>query len=280
MAKIKIVVVVDNTPGGLGCLAEHGLSLWVECDGRCLLYDTGAGKALLPNLEALELDPRRLECVVLSHGHYDHVGGLAGLLKARAAEGLKTPVWCHPAVFHPHLKEALGQVSDLGPPHGRLEDYQGLGAEFHWVEGNAAPLPGVILLAPIARRTEFEGAQPGLVTKEGGGLTPDPFLDDLALVLENDGEPLVLTGCAHAGVVNILLAVEEALGRRPHALIGGTHLGPAPEAQRMAVLAELEARPELQVVAGHCTGREVMGHLARRLGLRFKPLCVGQVMEI
>ena len=232
----------------------------------------------MPNLTALGLDVRDLSGVVLSHGHYDHTGGLEAVLAARQTAGLDTPVWCHKDVFAPHLKDEL-RPRDIGPPLGGMEAYQRLGARFNWVEGEASPWPGIRLLAPIPRRTSYEGDFPGLVTMEQGRVRPDPFLDDLTLVVEGSGPPTAVTGCAHCGVINLLLEVEEACGQKPGLVVGGTHLGPVSAERKQAVLAELVARPELTVAAGHCTGKAA-GLLAAKLGERFNPLHCGLVLEL
>ena len=278
----KVTVVVENTALRNGLMSEHGLSLWIENESGNLLYDTGAGKCLMPNLKALGLDPTILDGVVLSHGHHDHTGGLAALLMLRKDAGLDTGVWCHPDAFASHLKEeANGFLHDVGTQLGRREEYEKLGARFNMVEGFAEPLAGVTLLAPIPRRTDFEGPAPTLVVLDAKGqVAPDPFRDDLAVVLPAKDGIAVLTGCAHSGAVNVLLAAQEHTGKRPVLLLGGTHLGPAPNAQREKALAELSARRELKVAAGHCTGPEFVRVLAEELGERALGFGGGQVFEI
>ncbi|MGD8561863.1 MAG: MBL fold metallo-hydrolase [Desulfarculaceae bacterium] len=276
----KLIVVSDNEVHLPGLAVEHGLAIWVEAPWGAILYDTGQGQTLLPNLERLQLDPVRLQGVVISHGHYDHIGGLAALLRVRQQQGKKTPVWCHQAVFTPHLKQADNEISDVGPPQGPGSAYTALGAEFHWVEGQADPWPGVTLMAPIPRRTSFEGPAPNLVTRQGEGLISDPFEDDLAMLLAGPQGPVVVTGCAHAGVINVLMHAESIAGQPPVLLVGGTHLGPAPAAQQEAALAELASREDLQVAVGHCTGKEMAVRMGRILGQRFWGLGAGRVMEI
>lgn len=274
----KLTVVVDNTVGMSRLAGEHGLSLWLEHAGVRVLYDTGAGTALMPNLERLGLDPAALDAVVLSHGHYDHTGGLAALLAAR---GGVTDLWCHPDVFAGHLHDqGDGSAYDIGPPLGRQEAYEKLGARFNFIRENTSPWPGITLLAAIARTTDFEGPAPGLVVRGPRGLVPDPFHDDLALLVAGDGGPVVLTGCAHAGVINVLRAAEELSDEPIAALVGGTHLGPAPPAQQARALEELAARPALHLVSGHCTGPAMNAILARVLGERFLPLAAGMSLEL
>lgn len=273
----RLTVVVDNSVAlSMPLLGEHGLSFWLEHQGVNLLYDTGWGRALLGNLKALELAPNDLDAVVLSHGHLDHTGGLEALLKARSGP---TPVWCHRAVFNPHFSQRNNQTRDIGPRLSQ-EQYQGLGAEFHWVDGQAQPWPGITLLAPIPRNNDFEGPAPGLMTTSGGEMIPDPFDDDLSILLKGQAGPVVLTGCAHAGALNILAAASAAAGQPVSMLVGGTHLGPAPQKQQDAALAQLAAMPELKIVAGHCTGQDMCGRLQGILGQRFSHLAAGKVLEL
>ena len=277
----RITVVVENTALRDGLISEHGLSLWVETDSGVLLYDTGAGGGLLPNLKKLGLDPLAINCVVLSHGHRDHTGGLAALAALRKRAGLFTHVWCHADVFASHLREEEnGMLFDVGTPLRDRAEYEKLLVKFYLVDGWANPLEGVTILAPIARKTDFEGPAPALVVLDANGkVIPDPLWDDLAVVLPAGDDIAVITGCAHSGAVNVLLAAEEHTGKKPVLLLGGTHLGPAPKAQQEKALAELAGRKELKVAAGHCTGAGFVKVLADKLGERALGLSGGQVFE-
>lgn len=273
----RVTVVVDNLVTHVSPLfGEHGLSMWLEHGGVNILYDTGMGRALLPNLEALGLDPNLLDAVVLSHGHYDHTGGLEALLGARREP---LPVYCHLAVFAPHLADHLGQRREVGPPLTRMA-YETLGARFNFVERWAGPWPGITLLAEIPRVTAYEVPAPNLITVCDGQISPDPFHDDLSILIKGESRNAVLTGCAHSGVINVLRDAEEKAGAPVELLVGGTHLGPAPAAQQDAALAELASRENLQVVAGHCTGPAMAGRMQQLLGSRFSFLGVGTVLEV
>ena len=272
----RLTVVVDNHASRDGILAEWGFSLWVEHGGHVFLLDTGMGQALLPNLAALGLPASQIQGVVLSHGHHDHTGGLESLLSTVGGR----PVWCHPGVFETHYKQGPdGRLTDIGIPLGSRSAYEKLGADFRLVTGPTEPWPGVHLIAPVPRLTAFEGLNPSLLTNLGPALVPDPLLDDLLLVLET-GEGLVaVTGCAHAGVVNILLAVQDFLGASPAWLVGGFHLDLVHEGQRRATLDHLSLLREIRVAAGHCTGPISSRALATSLGVRFQALAAGQSLE-
>ena len=271
----KVTVVVDNLASAPEFMAEHGLSLWLEHEGRVILYDTGGGKALMPNLAALGLDPARPEALILSHGHNDHTGGLADLLDLRQAQGLDTPVWCHPDVFAPHFRQTDKDASDAGPPLGGQAAYEEKGAVFHFVSSPVSPWPGVTILASIPRETDFEVLPPGLATQKDGALIPDPLEDDLSLAVEGERGLCVLTGCAHAGVINVLNFAAKVCQKEPVLLIGGTHLGPAPASQQEAAIKELVGRDGLEVSAGHCTGGNMIKRLKAELGPRYLDLGAG-----
>ncbi len=271
----RLVIVVDNQALQPGLATEHGLGIWVEWEGMSLLYDTGAGQGLLPNMRALGLDVRRVDAVVLSHGHYDHTGGLGPLLEARAEP---LDVWAHPDLFAAHLRAGPSPV-DIGPPLPRSA-YEAMGARFRWVQEPMWMGPGIGLLAPVPRVVGFEGPSPGLVSVDDSGkVVPDPFRDDLAMVLMTRDGPVVLTGCAHAGVVNILEAVRGFSGQEAVMLVGGTHLGMVEPWRVSATVEVLESREGLKVVAGHCTGAAA-GVVAARLGERFTPMGAGMILEL
>lgn len=273
----RVIVVVDNRPGSAGLIHEWGLSLWIEHQGHTLLMDTGAGQALMPNLKALGLDPNLIEAVILSHGHFDHSGGLAELLKTIGPR----PVWCHPAVFEVHLKrEDDGSYTDIGLPLGGRAAYEAIGADFHLLTEHVEPWPGVHLIAPVPRITAFEGPAPTLYTQLGPTHLPDAMEDDLLLVLETPGGLVAITGCAHSGVVNLLLAVQDLLGHSPAWLLGGLHLDMANEIQRKGVLDHLGLLRELRMATGHCTGENSSRALDEMMETRHVNLHTGLSLEL
>ncbi|MBI5523284.1 MAG: MBL fold metallo-hydrolase [Desulfarculus sp.] len=274
----SITVVVDNQPGLEGLTPEWGLALWIEHQDQAILYDTGMGPALLPNLAALGLDPARLAAVVISHGHLDHMGGLGPLLQARGGEPL--PVWCHVGTFEAHYKqEADGSLKDIGPPLGGRAPYEDLGAHFKFVDVYAHPWPGVHLLAPIPRVVSHEEPAPGLVTLLGPAVVPDPVTEDLVVVIQSGSGPLVLTACAHAGPANILEHVRQVMAAPVAWLIGGLHLDTATPLHRQNSLAYLVNRQGLRLAVGHCTGPRSQAALAQALGARLTPLSLGLRLE-
>ncbi|MFH1035787.1 MAG: MBL fold metallo-hydrolase [Pseudomonadota bacterium] len=273
----SVTVVVDNQPGLAGLTPEWGLALWIEHQGQAILYDTGQGASLLANLKALELDPQRLTGVVISHGHHDHIGGLGPLLYARGGQPLD--VWCHIGAFDAHYLEKDGDLKDIGAPLGGRAAYEDRGAVFNFVDVYALPWPGVHLLAPIPRRTSFEGPAPGLVSMLGPAVVPDPVSEDLALVLETAAGPLAISGCAHAGAANILLHVQQVMARPAAWLLGGLHLDRLEPLPRQNTLEFLYNQPQLRVAAGHCTGDMALAALAEHLEGRLTPLSLGLRLE-
>jgi 7,8-dihydropterin-6-yl-methyl-4-(beta-D-ribofuranosyl)aminobenzene 5'-phosphate synthase len=275
-----INVVVDNTASDPKLYhSEHGLSYWIEYEGHHILFDTGAGDAIMPNLKALGLDPRKLDAVVISHGHYDHIGGLAQILMARKAAKLETPVFISPNAFRSHLAKKEAGMQEVGSPL-EAHNYEQMGAKFHYVEGKARLWPGCMAICPIPRVTDFENPAPNLFAQSGGKFMPDEMPDDLAMIMRGVKGVSVVSGCAHSGTINILMEAKKAIGKEPAFFIGGTHLDKVGEEQRIETLAELTRWSQLTVASGHCTGFDMGVRLSHALGDRYIALTAGERIQV
>jgi 7,8-dihydropterin-6-yl-methyl-4-(beta-D-ribofuranosyl)aminobenzene 5'-phosphate synthase len=257
---MRIVILADDVAGPRGLLAEHGLSLWIETRDHRVLFDTGQGLALGHNALALGIPLSRAEAVVLSHGHYDHTGGLATVLSGR--HGL--PVYAQPEAVAPRYARRDGEAREIGMPVAARQALTQGGT----VRSSRVPLPvcgGVRLTGSIPRLADFEG-EAGTFFLDAEGREPDPIADDQAAFVETRAGAVVLVGCAHAGVVNTLRRVEALTSGPIHAVIGGMHLAGA-SAERIAATARaLGERGVRRVVPCHCTGLPATAVLVRELG--------------
>lgn len=262
----KITVLIENTVGRpLDLTGEHGLSLWVETAGHRFLYDTGLSGAVVRNAAVLDVPLRETGAIVLSHGHYDHTGGLRAVLKAI---GRPVPVYAHPDLFSRHLV-ADNPERFAGVPFDR-DELESSGAEFHWVEEARQILPNVWASGTVPRTNAFEHGDPRLLVRHNGDRIPDPLRDDLSLYLVTPDGLVILTGCAHAGVVNIIEHARAVTGcSRVRALIGGTHLAPVGAEQLKKTISYLKGLDLELLAASHCTGLPVAARLAGEFGGRF-----------
>lgn len=261
-------------------LAEHGLSVHVRwgSDGHELLLDTGYSKvALLHNLSRLGIAPGGVDQVVISHGHPDHTGSLVGFLHKR---GGTTPV-----VVHPHAFVERWRVSSdgtrKGPWQESAEAWEQAGAEILYVEGPRQLADGCLATGAIPRRTDFEKVSNRVFRSHEGKLVPDTMNDDQAIVLNVRGKGLVvITGCAHSGIVNtVLYAREISEIESVHAVVGGFHLGDAGEEKIERTITELKALAPRLVMAAHCSGFEATRRLAAAMSGEFVPSAVGTTLK-
>jgi 7,8-dihydropterin-6-yl-methyl-4-(beta-D-ribofuranosyl)aminobenzene 5'-phosphate synthase len=270
-----------------GLVAEHGFSALVTVrrgtQSHTVLFDTGISPdGMATNAERLGVDTSAIEAVVLSHGHFDHAGGLAGLARLRRRSGL--PITVHPMVWTPRRAAPPGQVPWEFPTLSRraLE-----GEGFVVIERRTPSLllgGSLLVTGEVDRTTEFERGMAFHEALGPRGWEPDPLImDDQALVVHVAGKGLVvITGCGHAGAVNIARHAMRLTGvDRLCALAGGFHLaGPAfapiiePTVRALAELA-----PEL-VVPAHCTGWKAQHRLVTVLGDALVPNAVGSSFTI
>jgi len=265
-----------------GLLAEHGFSALVTLrrGGRehRLLFDTGVSPdGMATNLERLEIDTNTIEAVVLSHGHFDHAGGFAGLARLRRRSGL--PIALHPLVWT-HRRIALPGSPAWELPTLNRSALEGEGFTVIERREPSLLLGGCALITgEIDRTTEFERGMPFHEALHDGRWEPDPLIvDDQALVVHLRGRGLVvLTGCGHAGAVNIARSAMRLCGvDHLYALLGGFHLtGAAFEPIIEPTIAALTAMAPGLIVPAHCTGWKAQHRLAAALPDAFVPNAVG-----
>lgn len=277
----KLTVAIDNCVpinAKLPFLGEHGLSMLLETEGLRLLIDTGQSAAVIHNLGLLGVSPSSLDMVVISHGHYDHTGGLFQILNHG---GKKLPVYVHEDAFKPRLSVSHGQRHFVGIPY-RKEQLSSLGAEWQPIREPLEIAPDVWLSGEVPRSTPFEIGDAKLVVHEvfGDCDCQDDITDDMALFYKSAKGLVIISGCAHSGLINMVrhgLAVTGCT--RLHGWIGGTHLGPASCQQQDLTISELQAFQPDFVAANHCTGFQMMARLHQAFGNRFTPAFVGAIIE-
>ena len=270
---MKLTILFENHAGyRKGLIGYHGFAALVEHNGRKVLVDTGTdGEVLLRNMETLGVSPEEIDALFITHGHYDHTGGLGAFLESRERE---IDVYAHPGIFErrialkPHRRE-------IGIPF-KKEELEELGAKFHLSPKPVEFLPGFISSGEIERRT-WDRAVGYLVLD--GKTVPDPVLDDLALIVDLGDGIAVITGCGHSGVLNIVRHSMTLTGKRVLALIGGFHLRGAGKALLTDAARGLSELGVGRLYAGHCTGIEEFAFLSSALR-NVEGLHVGKIIEL
>ncbi len=277
---MKVTVVVDNSvpiSAPKPFQGEHGLSLLLELDVYKLLLDAGQSAAVVHNLSLLGLHPLQLDAIAISHGHYDHTGGLPHLLRHRCKP---IPVYGHRLIFGKRYSVSGSEHKYVGIPFEK-EDGTCLGADWHLTDKPFEIVPRLWFSGSMPRTTAFEQGDDKLVVcDEAGCYCQDSIPDDTALYYASDKGLVVISGCSHSGLVNTVQQGLAITGQtRLAGWIGGTHLGPVLPAQQATTLATLAQYSPDFVAANHCTGFAMMAALQDCFGPKFIHAAVGTVIE-
>ncbi len=276
---LQLTILCENSveqilPGGL--IGEHGFACHLRTIAGDFLFDTGSGLGLLHNCAQLGIDLSSLQGVILSHGHADHCGGLLDVLQQTGP----IPVYGHPDLFTIRYSRSNNRQRDISIswPQAELERK---GADFRLQE-TPLQLTAQLLISGEIPRQQTGGQDPNLcITDKSGQQVPDPLNDDLSLYLLCEKGLVILLGCAHAGLCNIIEHAIASTGvENIHLLLGGTHLMACSNEQLTETIEQLDGYSIEKIGGAHCTGRHQARHLAEHFGERFFYASVGTRIEL
>lgn len=263
-----------------GLLGEHGFSVLIEEENKTFLFDTGQGQTIIQNAKVLNKDLQKISKVFLSHGHFDHTGGLKAVVK----ECGRIDVYAHPDVFNERFavtkENGKDKIRTVGLPEEK-EDLCAMGAVFHFNTNFEEVFNGVFLTGEIPRMARFEKEDKRLAVIENDEMMQDPLKDDQSLVLKTEKGLVIVLGCAHSGMINTLDHIKGYFpGEKIHMVIGGTHMGFLDELQVEKTIELLKVFNIDKIGVSHCTGLQAAASLKKAFGEKFFFAQAGTVIKV
>ena len=248
----RITVLIDNKTSQSDLNAEHGLSLWIEYGEKRILFDTGQSDTLIRNAEKLSIHLAQTDAIVISHGHYDHTGGLKTVLDIAA----KAKIYLHPAAIATKFSRKNTVAKSIGMSDSAKQAIQS--RNVIWTVTPAWLFPAMAVTGQVPRVNDYEDVG-GEFFLDENCQRADELLDDQTLFIESAKGLIVVFGCAHSGVVNTLRYVAELTSQSHiYAIIGGTHLLNAFPDRIERTIKEIKRYEVQQVCPAHCTGGEAV----------------------
>ncbi|HVO77304.1 MAG TPA: MBL fold metallo-hydrolase [Methanomassiliicoccales archaeon] len=277
---MRLVALVDNM-SGFTCqsrlvhrletpekhfVAEQGFSMLVETDaGQKVVVDAGGSEyAFTNNLKNAGLEPKEINACIVTHGHYDHVGGLMPLIEGGV------PIYTHPKTFVGKRYATYGEIkTDISAPKKIIESLSR--TQLHFVSSLTEISAGVRVSGEVPRITDFE-APVNFLREEEGKTVEDTVADEQAVYLTSKKGLVVIAGCAHQGIVNIVTHAKKATDKRVYMVIGGLHLANATPDRVLKTMDQLKNLGVDRIAPMHCTGFEAMKMISDRfVGFELMP---------
>lgn len=247
---MRMINLIENTSGAKGCLFEHGLSFYMETKKHKVLVDTGASDAFIHNAKILGIDLAKVDMVILSHGHYDHSGGILSFVKMNP--NAKIYMQKNAAGDYYHKNEILEKYIGIDKEILKL-------SQVVWVEENLKIDDELELFSNVTGRRLWPQGNMELKELVNGTFLQDEFSHEQYLVVTDGEKKTLVSGCAHNGVLNILEKYRELYGGNPYAMISGFHMQKKTDYMEEDIAMMEETARELCDIdtifyTGHCTG--------------------------
>jgi 7,8-dihydropterin-6-yl-methyl-4-(beta-D-ribofuranosyl)aminobenzene 5'-phosphate synthase len=270
---ITVTTLVENTSGVPTLYGEWGQSLLIEADGLKILFDTGPSRHVLDNAKKLGIELGTVDKIVLSHGHYDHTGGLKDVLALVQGSGNRPKgieVIAHPDILQEKYFYMKGfPAKAIGMPCTRAE-LEALGARFNLSRNPVRLADNIMTTGEVPVSVDYEQIDSILHIKEAENYIPDQLADDLALIIKTEKGLIILLGCGHRGLINTILHAQKIAGvGQIYAVIGGTHLISANKTQVGETVKALRNFNIARLGVSHCTGLKSGAILANEFGEAF-----------
>jgi 7,8-dihydropterin-6-yl-methyl-4-(beta-D-ribofuranosyl)aminobenzene 5'-phosphate synthase len=272
--KIILTIVVDNYVRKAGLLAQHGWSIMITTGEEKMLFDTGQDKRIIYNLKKLGFTPNEIDKIFISHGHFDHTGGLYEIAKAA---GRQIDLFGHPGIFDKKFKITAGFKKFYnGIPFSR-ETYKDHGIRFRMDKEPARISENISTTGEIVQSVSFEESEKNLMKRKNGFNRIDDFSDDTGVIIETKDGIILITGCAHRGIINSIRQAQRISGKEYlTAVIGGFHLHNKKQKYIDKTISELKKINIGKIIPSHCTGIEGHCSIKKEFGDRCEPGYTGK----
>ena len=275
---MRLITLSENTAWQTEVLAEWGLSILIEKDEHSILLDTGETISAAQNAKNLKIDLSKISTIVLSHGHFDHTGGLPHLL---SAIGHEVTIIAHPDIWGLKYNCKIDRPGKyIGIPYTQKE-LEGLGAKFKLSSKPVGIDEEILTTGEVPMLTDFETIDPVLSVKTVNGWQPDLLLDDQGIVIKTPQGLVVILGCAHRGLINTLYQSQKITGiQKIYLVMGGAHLFNASDEQIWQTISSLNEIGVQKLATCHCTGMRANILLSQTFGKNFISNSTGTIINL